>query len=100
MGLGIIQSNGIIQITYNGQDVYKELETRRKNYLWLLRVIGKMQKRHPEWNWSWLYTPYGDDEYIDLDKLNKVQCDLYYMCKIAKEDYEEIYFELKSNHCI
>ena len=100
MGLGIIQSNGIIQITYNGQDVYKELETRRKNYLWLLRVIGKMQKRHPEWDWSWLYTPYGDDEYIDLDKLNKVQCDLYYMCKIAKEDYEEIYFELKSNHCI
>ena len=95
MGLGIIQSNGSIQITYNGQDVYKELETRRQNYLWLLRVIGKMQKRHPEWDWSWLYTPYGDDEYIDLDKLNKVQCDLYYMCKIAKEDYEDIYFELK-----
>ena len=95
MGLGIIQSNGSIQITYNGQDVYKELETRRQNYLWILRVIGKMQKRHPEWNWSWLYTPYGDDEYIDLDKLNKVQCDLYYMCKIAKEDYEDIYFELK-----
>ena len=96
MGLGIIQSNGSIQITYNGQDVYKELEVRRQNYLWLLRVIGKMQKRHPEWNWSWLYTPYGDDEYIDLDKLNKVQCDLYYMCKIAKEDYEDIYFELKN----
>lgn len=95
MGLGIIQSNGTIQITYNGQDVYKELETRRQNYLWLLRVIGKMQKRHPEWNWSWLYTPYGDDEYIDLDKLNKVQCDLYSMCKIAKEDYEDIYFGLK-----
>ena len=95
MGLGIMQSNGSIQITYNGQDVYKELETRRQNYLWILRVIGKMQKRHPEWNWSWLYTPYGDDEYIDLDKLNKVQCDLYYMCKIAKEDYEDIYFELK-----
>lgn len=95
MGLGIIQSNGIIQITYNGQDVYKELEVRRQNYLWLLRVIGKMQKRHLEWDWSWLYTPYGDDEYIDLDKLNKVQCDLYYMCKIAKEDYEDIYFELK-----
>ena len=96
MGLGIMQSNGSIQITYNGQDVYKELETRRQNYLWLLRVIGKMQKRHPEWNWSWLYTPYGDDEYIDLNKLNKVQCDLYYMCKIAKEDYEDIYFELKN----
>ena len=32
---------------------------------------------------------------VDLDKLNKVQCDLYYMCKIAKEDYEDIYFELK-----
>ena len=96
MGLGIMQSNGTIQITYNGQDVYKELEARRQNYLWLLRVIGKMQKRHPEWNWSWLYTPYGDDEYIDLDKLNKVQCDLYYMCKIAKEDYEDIYFELKN----
>ena len=95
MGLGIIQSNGSIQITYNGQDVYKELEARRQNYLWLLRVIGKMQKRHPEWDWSWLYTPYGDDEYIDLDKLNKVQCDLYYMCKIAKEDYEDVYFELK-----
>ena len=95
MELGIIQSNGGLQITYNGQDVYKELETRRQNYLWLLRVIGKMQKRHPEWDWSWLYTPYGDDEYIDLDKLNKVQCDLYYMCKIAKEDYEDIYFELK-----
>ena len=42
-----------------------------------------------------LYIPYGNDEYIDLDKLNKVQCDLYYMCKIAKEDYEDIYFELK-----
>ena len=96
MGLGIMQSNGTIQITYNGQDVYKELEARRQNYLWLLRVIGKMQKRHPEWNWSWLYTPYGDDEYIDLDKLNKVQCDLYYMCKIAKEDYEDVYFELKN----
>ena len=96
MGLGIMQSNGSIQITYNGQDVYKELETRRQNYLWILRVIGKMQKRHPEWNWSWLYTPYGDDEYIDLDQLNKVQCDLYYMCKIAKEDYEDIYFELKN----
>ena len=100
MGLGIMQSNGSIQITYNGQDVYKELEARRQNYLWLLRVIGKMQKRHPEWDWSWLYTPYGDDEYIDLDKLNKVQCDLYYMCKMAKEDYEDIYFELKLNHCI
>ena len=100
MGLGIMQSNGSIQITYNGQDVYKELEARRQNYLWLLRVIGKMQKRHPEWDWSWLYISYGDAEYIDLDKLNKVQCDLYYMCKIAKEDYEEIYFELKSNHCI
>ena len=100
MGLGIMQSNGTIQITYNGQDVYKELETRRQNYLWLLRVIGKMQKRHPEWDWSWLYIPYGDAEYIDLDKLNKVQCDLYHMCKIAKEDYEEIYFELKGNHCI
>ena len=95
MELGIMGFNGSIQITYNGQDVYKELEARRQNYLWLLRVIGKMQKRHPEWNWSWLYTPYGDDEYIDLDKLNKVQCDLYYMCKIAKEDYEDIYFELK-----
>ena len=95
MGLGIIGFNENMQITYNGQDVYKELETRRQNYLWLLRVIGKMQKRHPEWNWSWLYTPYGDDEYIDLDKLNKIQCDLYYMCKIAKEDYEDIYFELK-----
>ena len=95
MELGIIQSNGSMQITYNGQDVYKELEVRRQDYLWILRVIGKMQKRHPEWNWSWLYTPYGDDEYIDLDKLNKVQCDLYYMCKIAKEDYEDIYFELK-----
>ena len=95
MGLGTIQSNGSLQITYNGQDVYKELEVRRKNYLWLLRVIGKMQKRHPEWDWSWLYTPYGDDEYIDLDKLNKVQCDLYYMYKIAKEDSEDIYFELK-----
>ena len=100
MGLGIIRSNEKMQVTYNGQDAYKELETRRQNYLWILRVIGKMQKRHPEWNWSWLYTPYGDDEYIDLDKLNKVQCDLYYMCKIAKEDYEEIYFELKGNHCI
>lgn len=96
MGLGIIPFNGSIQITYNGQDVYKELEIRRQNYLWLLRVIGKMQKRHPEWDWSWLYTPYGDAEYIDLDKLNKVQCDLYYMCKSAKEDYEEIYFELKN----
>lgn len=95
MGLGIIQSNGTVQITYNGQDVYKALEVTRKDYLWVLRVIGKMQKRHPEWDWSWLYTPYGDDEYIDLDKLNKVQCDLYYMCKIAKEDYEDIYFELK-----
>ena len=52
MGLGTIQSNGSIQITYNGQDVYKELEARRQNYLWLLRVIGKMQKRHPEWDWS------------------------------------------------
>ena len=96
MGLGIIRSNEKMQVTYNGQDAYKELETRRQNYLWILRVIGKMQKRHPEWNWSWLYTPYGDDEYIDLDKLNKVQCDLYYMCKIAKEDYEDIYFELKN----
>ena len=95
MELGIMGFNGSIQITYNGQDVYKELEVRRQDYLWILRVIGKMQKRHPEWNWSWLYTPYGDDEYIDLDKLNKVQCDLYYMCKIAKEDYEDIYFELK-----
>ena len=100
MGLGIIQSNGSIQITYNGQDVYKELEARRQNYLWLLRVIGKMQKRHPEWDWSWLYTPYGDDEYIDLDKLNKVQCDLYCMCETAKADYEHICFELKLNHCI
>ena len=95
MGLGIIGFNGSMQITYNGKDAYKELEVRRQNYLWILRVIGKMQKRHPEWNWSWLYTPYGDDEYIDLDKLNKIQCDLYYMCKIAKEDYEDIYFELK-----
>ena len=96
MGLGIIGFNGNMQITYNGKDAYKELEVRRQDYLWILRVIGKMQKRHPEWNWSWLYTPYGDDEYIDLDKLNKVQCDLYYMYKIAKEDYEDIYFELKN----
>ena len=96
MGLGIMQSNENMQITYHGKDAYKELEVRRQDYLWILRVIGKMQKRHPEWNWSWLYTPYGDDEYIDLDKLNKVQCDLYYMCKIAKKDYEEIYFELKN----
>ena len=95
MELGIIGFNGSMQITYNGKDAYKELEVRRQDYLWILRVIGRMQKRHPEWNWSWLYTPYGDDEYIDLDKLNKVQCDLYYMCKIAKEDYEDIYFELK-----
>ena len=72
MGLGIMQSNGNMQITYNGKDAYKELEVRRQDYLWILRVIGKMQKRHPEWNWRWLYTPYGDDEYIDLDKLNKV----------------------------
>ena len=100
MELGTIPSNENIQIIYNGQDVYKELEVRRKNYLWLLRVIGKMQKRHPEWDWSWLYTPYGNDEYIDLDKLNKVQSDLYYMCKIAKEDYEDIYLELKHYHCI
>ena len=100
MGFRIIGFNESMQITYNGKDVYKELEVRRQDYLWILRVIGKMQKRHPEWNWSWLYTPYGDDEYIDLDKLNKVQCDLYYMCKIAKEDYEDIYLELKRHHCI
>ena len=97
MGLGIIQSNGTVQITYNGQDVYKELEVRRKNYLWILRVIGKMQKRHPEWDWSWLYTPYGDDEYIDLDKLNKVQCDLYYMYKIAKRRLCNYSWRLWSN---
>ena len=100
MGLGIIQSNGTVQITYNGQDVYKELEVRRKNYLWLLRVIGKMQKRHPEWDWSWLCTPYGNAEHIDFDKLNKVQSDLYCMCETAKADYEHICFELKLNHCI
>ena len=99
MGLEIIQSNGSIPI-YNGQDAYKELEAKRKDYLWALRLIGKIQKRHPEWDWSWLYTPYGEDEYIDLDKLNKIQCDLYYMCKIAKEDYEDIYLELKHYHCI
>ena len=91
MELGIIGLNGNMQITYNGKDVYKELEVRRQDYLWILRVIGKMQKRHPEWNWSWLYTPYGDDEYIDLDKLNKVQCDLYYMCKIAKKKIMRTY---------
>ena len=96
MELGIIGFNGNMQITYNGKDAYKELEVRRQDYLWILRVIGKMQKRHPEWDWSWLYTPYGDAEYINLDKLNKVQCDLYYMYKITKEDYEDIYFELKN----
>ena len=96
MGLGIIGFNENMQITYNGKNAYKELAVRRQDYLWILRVIGKMQKRHPEWDWSWLYTPYGDAEYIDLDKLNKVQCDLYYKCKIAKEDYEDIYFELKN----
>ena len=96
MGLGIIGFNENMQITYNGKDAYEELEVRRQDYLWILRVIGKMQKRHPEWDWSWLYTPYGDAEYINLDKLNKVQCDLYYMYKITKEDYEDIYFELKN----
>ena len=68
MGLRITQSNEGIQITYNDQNAYKELEARRKDYLWVLRLIGKIQKRHPKWDWSWLYIPYGDDEYIDLDK--------------------------------
>ena len=42
MGLGIIGFNGNMQITYNGKDAYKELEVRRQDYLWILRVIGKM----------------------------------------------------------
>ena len=95
MELGTMPPNENIQIIYDGQDAYKALEAQRKDYLWILRVIGKMQKRHPEWDWNWLYTPYGNAKYIDLDKLNKVQCDLYYMYKIVKEDYEDIYFELK-----
>ena len=100
MGFGIIQSNENMQIIYNGKDAYKELEARRQDYLWILRVIGKMQKRHPEWDWNWLYTPYGNTKHIDLDKLNKIQRDLYYMRRAAKEDYDDVYFELKLNHCI
>lgn len=88
------------QVTYNGKNAYKELEARRQDYIWVLRAIGKMQKRHPEWDWSWLYTPYGNAEHINLDKLNKVQRDLYYMRNTAKTNYDDVYFELKINHCI
>ena len=100
MELGTMPPNENIQIIYDGQDAYKALEAQRKDYLWILRVIGKMQKRHPEWDWSWLCTPYGNAEHIDFDKLNKVQSDLYYICETAKAVYEHICFELKLNHCI
>lgn len=79
---------------FNGEDAFKQLMEKKRDYLWACRTIAKLQARHPEWYWDWLWlSTYKSD----LDKLNRVQHDLFYLRADAMEEYNDIRFQLRIN---